>query len=141
MTEARHAELDERLEVGGHGAGEPPHLRAQAGAGDELHRVPVVLRHAREAGLDAVDAEVVEEPRDLELLLRVEDDPDRLLAVAQRRVVQADAAADRVRVVERAGPDAVQHRTIPSGKADSFSTPAAVTRKLSSTRRPPPPSQ
>ena len=38
---------------------------------------------------------LVEQPRDLELLLRVEHDADGLLAVAQRRVVEADAAVDR----------------------------------------------
>ena len=88
------AELDEGLQVGGHRAREAPHLGAQAGARDELHRVPVVLRHARESRLDAIDAEVVEQARDLELLLRVEDDADGLLAVAQRRVVQPDVTAD-----------------------------------------------
>ena len=90
-------ELDERFQVGRDRAGEAPHLGAQAGPGDELHRIPVVLRHAREAGLDAVDAEVVEQARDLELLLGVEHDADRLLAVAQGGVVQPHAAADAVR--------------------------------------------
>ena len=89
-----HAELDERLEVGRHGAREAPHLGAQPGAGDELDRVPVVLRDAREARLDPLDPELVEQPRDLELLLRVEHDADGLLAVAQRRVVEPDVAAD-----------------------------------------------
>ena len=42
---------------------------------------------------------------ELELLLGVEDDADGLLAVAERRVVEADRAADRVRVVQRARPD------------------------------------
>ena len=64
------------------------------------HGVPVVLRDAREAGLDPVDAELVEQPRDLELLLRIEDDADGLLAVTERRVVQPDAAAHAVRVVQ-----------------------------------------
>ena len=138
----RHAELDERLEVGGDRAREAPHLRLQPGVRDELHRVPVVLRDAREAGLDAIDAELVEELRDLELLLRVEHDADRLLAVAERRVVEADAPAHAVRVVQGPGPDLTgQQRTIPSGNADSFSSPSLVTRKLSSTRKPPPPSQ
>src|SRR5487761_1441804 len=136
------AELAQRFEVGRDGAGEAPHLGAQAGAGDELDRVPVVLRHARESRLDAIDAELVEQACDFELLLRVEDDADGLLAVAQRRVVQADMPADDMAVVEAPCPyEIAQQRTTPSGKADSFSTPSAVTRKLSSTRRPPPPSQ
>src|SRR5215210_185222 len=77
-----HPELHEGLEVRGHRAREAPDLRAQAGVRDQLHGFPVVLRDAREAGLDAVDAELVEQTRDLELLLRVEHHPDRLLAVA-----------------------------------------------------------
>ena len=134
-------ELDEELEVGGHGAREAPDLRAQPGAGDQLDGAPVVLGHARETRLDPLDPEPVEQPCDLELLLGREDDADRLLAVAQRRVVQADATPDRVVVVERAGPDQVGHRTTPSGNEESFSTPSLVTRKLSSTRSPPPPGQ
>ena len=135
------AELDEELEVGRHRAREAPDLGAQPGAGDQLDGAPVVLRDAREAGLDPLDPEPVEQPRDLELLLGREDDADGLLAVAQRRVVQADLAADREPVVERARPDQVGHRTTPSGNEESFSTPPLVTRKLSSTRSPPPPGQ
>src|SRR4051812_30441708 len=135
------AELDEELEVGGHGAREAPDLRLEPGAGDQLDGPPVILRHAWESRLDPPDPEPVEQPRDLELLLGREDDADGLLAVAQRRVVQADLAADRVAVVERAGPDQVGHRTTPSGNEESFSTPSLVTRKLSSTRSPPPPAQ
>src|SRR5581483_1413619 len=115
-----------------------PHLRLEAGARDQLDRAPVVGGHAREARFDPLDAEPVEEARDLELLLRVEHDADGLLAVAQRRVVQTDAAADRVAVVQGAGPDQLGHRTTPSGNGESFSAPAAVIRKLSSTRSPPP---
>ena len=64
-------------------------------------------------------AELVEQPRDLELLLGIEDDADGLLAVAQRRVVQADAAADAVAVVQRARPDlahAAHHPVRESGQ-------------------------
>src|SRR6266404_1023264 len=136
-----HAELDERFEVRRHRAREAPDLRAQPGAGNQLHRVPVVLRDAREPGLDPVDAELVEELRDLELLLGIEHDADGLLAVTQRRVVEANVPADAERVVQGPGPDLTQQRTTPSGNADSFSSPSAATRKLSSTRRPPPPSQ
>src|SRR5207244_6127127 len=86
--------------------------------------------------------ELVEQLRDLELLFGIEHDADRLLSVAERRVVEADRAAQPVGVVERARPDLRAHvRTIPSGKGESFSAPSAVIRKLSSTRNPPPPSQ
>ena len=47
-------------------------------------------------------------------------------------------------LVEAAGPDlrAIDHAcTIPYGKLESFSAPVPVIRKLSSTRKPPPPSQ
>jgi hypothetical protein len=115
------SELDERLEVGGHCAREAPHLRLQACRRNELHGIPVVLRDAWETRFDPVDAEHVEELRDLELLLRVEDDADRLLAVAERGVVEPNAPAHVVRVVQRPRPDlSGQQRTIPSGKADSF---------------------
>ena len=97
----RDAELDERLEVGGHRTREAPDLARRPAAAISSTASPVVLRDAREAGLDAIDAELVEQPRDLELLLRVEHDADGLLAVAQRRVVEADAPADAVRIVQR----------------------------------------
>src|SRR4029453_784645 len=134
-----HTELDERLEVRRDRAREAPDLGPQARFGDQPDSVPVVLRDAGEAGLDPVDPELIEQDCYLELLAGVQDDADGLLAVAQRRVVEPDRAAVTVRVVELAGPDHPQ--TTPSGKDESFSTPSAVTRKLSSTRRPPPPSQ
>ena len=133
-----HPELDECLDIRGDRAREAPDLGFQASRGDELDRAPVVLGDAREAGLDPVDAELVEEACDLELLLGIKHDADGLLAVAQGGVVEPDPPADAMRVVERAGPDQVLHRTTPSGKADSFSAPSAVIRKLSSSRRPPP---
>src|SRR3954468_20328694 len=114
--------------AGGHGPGEAPGLRVEPGAGDQLAGPPVILRHAWESRLDPPDPEPVEQPRDLELLLGIQDDADRLLAVSQRGVVEADLAADRVAVVQRARPDQVGHRTTPSGKEESFSTPSLVTR-------------
>ena len=102
------AELDERLDVGGNRAREAPDLRAQTGVGDQPDRLGVLRRDAREAGLDPVDAGVVERTRDLELVLRAEDDADGLLAVAERRVVEADRAG-RLRLecaaVQVSGPD------------------------------------
>jgi hypothetical protein len=84
------AELDERLDVCRHGPGEAPDLGPEARVADELDRTAVVCGHAREAGLDPVDAELVEGVRDLELLLGREHHADCLLAVAERRVVEAD---------------------------------------------------
>ena len=101
--------------------------------------VPVVLGDARKPRLDAVDPEVVQQTGDLQLLLGVEHHADRLFAVAKGRVVEADRAAEPVGIVELACPDHPQ--TTPSGKEESFSAPFGPTRKLSSTRRPPPPSQ
>ena len=144
-----------------HGSREAPDLGAQTGPRDRLHGSVVVLGDAREPGLDPVDAGGVERARDLELVLGREHDPDRLLAVAQRRVVEAD---DDVRLrlerhpVQVARPDlswssvigeppsyklslAPSRRTIPSGNGLSFSGAPSVTSQLSSSRRPPPPSQ
>ena len=52
-------------------------------AGDRLDRLEVAGRGDREAGLDHVDAEPRELLGDLDLLLGVERDARRLLAVAQ----------------------------------------------------------
>ena len=76
-------------------AREKPQTSASSPAfGDQLHGLPVVRRRAREAGLDPLDAECVDRACELELLLRVEHDADGLLAVPERRVVEADRAAD-----------------------------------------------
>ena len=134
----RDAKLDQRLDVGLHRAREAPDLGGEARLRDQPHGLPVVLGDPREPGLDALDARLGERAGDLELLLRHQHDADRLLTVAERRVVEADFGLQRVRPVELAGPD---HRTIPSGNGDSFSAPSAVIRKLSSRRKPPPSSQ
>ena len=99
------AELDESLDVRVHRTRETPDLRVQSGIADQLDRVPVVFRDARKAGLDPLDAELVETARELELVLGTEHDPDRLLAVAQRRVVEADLRGEAMRIVELAGPE------------------------------------
>src|SRR5207249_3437185 len=89
-----------------------------------------------------LDTELVEAARELELVLRSEHDPDGLLSVAERRVVEADGGCEGKRLVHGTGPEIARHvRTTPSGNDESFSAPAAVIRKLSSSRRPPPPSQ
>ena len=67
-------------------AGEPADHGPFDLAGDRLHRFEVARGGDREAGLDHVHAQARELLRDLELLLRVERDARRLLAVAQGRV-------------------------------------------------------
>jgi hypothetical protein len=52
--------------------------------------VPFAGRRDREAGLDDVDAQPVELAGDLDLLLRVQRDAGRLLAVPERRVEDTD---------------------------------------------------
>jgi hypothetical protein len=59
----------------------PPHL-----ARDMLHRFGVGRRSDGEAGLDDVDAERVERPRERRLGEDVHGEAGRLLAVAQGRV-------------------------------------------------------
>src|SRR3954468_22939887 len=76
--------------VGGVRAGEPGDHGAVDLAGDRLHGLEVARRGDREAGFDDVDAQARELVGDLELLLRVERDAGRLLAVAQRRVEDDD---------------------------------------------------
>ena len=132
------AELDERLDVCLDCAREAPDLGAQAGVRDHRDRACIVLRNAREAGFDPFDPQPVEQVRDLELLLWIERDADGLLAVAQRRVVEADRPAplrlERA-AVEIAEIEVVARnrhaRTIPSGKEHSFSGSPSVTSQLS----------
>ena len=142
------AELDERLDVGLDCPREAPDLSAQPRLGDEPDGAGVVLGHARKPRLDTVDPERVKQPCDLKLLLRIERDADRLLAVTERRVVQADRPA-RLRL-ERAAVEIPEEelvprdghvRTIPSGNGQSFSGASSVISQLSSMRSPPPPSQ
>ena len=70
------AERDECLDVGLNRAREAPDLGVEAGLRDQPDGSRVVVRHARESGLDAVDPELVEEPRDLELLVGAERNAD-----------------------------------------------------------------
>ena len=102
------AEPDQLLDVGLHRPREAPDLGAQPGVRDQPDRLLVLRRDAREAGLDPVDARLVERVRDRELVLRREHDADCLLAVAQGRVVEADRVV-RLRLereaVEIARPD------------------------------------
>src|SRR5919201_881150 len=141
------AELEERIDVGPDRAREAPDLGVEARVEDQAHGALVLGRDARKARLDTLDPEPVELPGDVELLLGVEHDADRLLAVAEGGVVEADLGLERRAAIDVAGPDlpGVGHRhesvTTPSGNGESFSAPVAVTRKLSSSRSPPPSSQ
>ena len=60
--------------------------RSLDGARDRLHGLEVTRRGDRKARLDHVDAQPRKLLRDLQLLLRVQRDAGRLLAVTQRRV-------------------------------------------------------
>ena len=79
------------VDVGLVGAGEAADHRALDLARDRLHGLEVAGRGDREPGLDHVDAEARELLGDLHLLLGVERDPRRLLAVAERGVEDVDA--------------------------------------------------
>ena len=69
-------------------------------AGDRRDRLEIAVRSDREAGLDDVDAHLVEEIGDFELFLQCHPGAGRLFAVAQSRVENDDAilvGADRGR--------------------------------------------
>src|SRR5205823_4190789 len=136
--------LDDRLHVVRHGAREAPRLRAQPGVADQLDCPPVLLGHAREADLDAIDAEPVEQPRDLQLLLGCQDDADGLLTVAQRRVVKTDPLAGALAhdvVVDRPRPDlgAVDHVAVASTHCTfgGAGSPCASSHEITGLRRTP----
>ena len=74
------------VDVTGEGASESRDHRPVDVARDALDGLEVAGRSDREAGLDHVHAQTRELLRDLELLLRVQRDARRLLAVTQRRV-------------------------------------------------------
>ena len=80
---------------------------------DALDGLRVFIRNAGETRLDASDAELGELAGDLELVVGREADAGRLLAVAQRRVVEADGLGavepllNGIQFVERAGPNLV----------------------------------
>ena len=60
---------------------------------DLAHALEVARGRAREARLDDVDAEPFELLGDLRLLVRLQRDPGRLLAVAQGRIEDGDPAS------------------------------------------------
>jgi hypothetical protein len=99
-----HAELHERLHIGLDRAREAPDLCLEIRSKDQLDGAAVVLGDARESRLDPLDSQLVEPARELELVLGAEDDSNRLLAVPERRVVEAHLRVEAVWVVEPAGP-------------------------------------
>src|SRR5436305_10876494 len=74
------------IDVGYVGASQPGDHGALHLARDLLHGLEITRRGDGEAGLDHVDAKPSQLLRDLQLLLGVEGDAGRLLAVAQRGV-------------------------------------------------------
>ena len=73
------------------GAREAADHRVLGALGDLVHGLEIAVRGDREAGLDDVDAHVVEQLGDLELLLVGHGGAGRLLAVAQGGVEDDDA--------------------------------------------------
>ena len=93
--DARPLRVPHRLagarDVGGDGAREPATTAFFDAPGDLAHRLEIAARGDREAGLDDVDAHLVEQLGDLELLLERHGRAGALLAVAQRGVEDHDA--------------------------------------------------
>ena len=114
-VDARPPRLAHRLagagDVGGDGAGEAGDDGVLHAPGDLAHRLEIAVRGDREAGLDDVDAHLVEEVGDLELLLERHGRAGALLAVAQRGVEDYDAI-----LVAIAEPVARSFRLSPSGR-------------------------
>ena len=80
------------------GAGQAADHRVPREPGDLAHRLEVAVRGDREARLDDVDAHLVEQRRDLQLLVEAHGGAGRLLAVAQGGVEDQDAVLGGVRV-------------------------------------------
>ena len=72
-------------------AGEPAHHRILRALGDLVHRGEIAFRSDRETGLDDVDAHVVEQAGDFQLLVMGHGGAGALLAVAQGGVEDDDA--------------------------------------------------
>ena len=87
--------LGAAVDVLGRGAGEPADHRVLGARRDLLDGGEIALRGDRKAGLDDVDAHVVEQLGDLELLLMGHGGARALLAVAQGGVEDDDAVLAR----------------------------------------------
>ncbi len=117
--------LDRALRVAVLAAGERRHGDPAAGLlGDPADRLEVARRGGREAGLDDVDLEPGQLAGDVELLGRGQPGARCLLAVAQGRVEDADAARGH----ERAGGPRYgrAHRAAPGVVADAWACPATT---------------
>src|SRR4051794_40899074 len=104
-------------------AGEAVYHRADRHARHGLLRLEVAGRCDREAGLDHVDAQASELVGDLELLLLVEADARRLLAVAERRIEDAYVICVGCAVVH-----AIPFGSLPAFSSSSECGSAAATR-------------
>ncbi len=69
----------------------PQTVDALTQLGDLAHGLEIAVRGDREAGLDDVDAHLLEQERDLDLLVEIHRGAGRLLAVAQGGVENDDA--------------------------------------------------
>jgi len=79
------------IDVGGTGPGEAADNRFLDDLGNLRNRFEIAVRGDRKAGLDDIDAHLVEELGDLHLLLEGHRCAGRLLAIAQRGVEDDDA--------------------------------------------------
>ena len=82
------------LDVSRYAAAERENLGAEVQIDDGFHRFLVLPRHGRHAGLDAIDAQLGELLGNGDLVFDGKDDAGRLLALAQRHVVNLDLAID-----------------------------------------------
>ena len=91
-----HAAVHGVLDVGGHGPVPGQDRGVEPEVDDLRDRRLLVAAHRRDAHLDLVDADLVEQLGDADLLVVREDDAGRLLAVAQRGVVDVDRRLGRL---------------------------------------------
>ena len=96
-------------------------------AGDAPHGLEVALGRGGEAGLDHVDAELLELARDHELLLDVHRRARRLLAVAQRRVEDLYPVHRRLSL-SATGPTSTATRAPETRKPRAVDPPVASSR-------------
>jgi hypothetical protein len=109
-----HGMTQSKIRHGGdvvrHGAGEAPDFGLEAGGGDQLDGLAIILGYTGKAGFDASGADLIHQGGDLEFLFWVEHDAGGLFTVAQRGVVEADLgprAVGQGEIIEVSGPDLV----------------------------------
>ena len=111
----------------GEGGDRDPALRL---LGDPANRLEVAGRGSREAGLDHVDLEPNELAGDLELLGGRQAGAGRLLAVAEGRVEDPDAARRDGRSAHRGVPAAAGAGAVADDPTDPWASPASTTTGL-----------